>query len=509
MPDFDVIFCGAGNGALACAAVLAKAGKRVALFEKNGYPGGVATSFRRGRFEFEVSLHELCGMGFDETRAGTTRAFFDYLGLSDKVNWVHIPEAYRMITFDEDNPIDVTMPFGVKNYIDAIEKYVPGSRESVEKFFSLAQEFLCSTADLGKATGKSDAIKRLLSHKDFMHACSMSANEGLEALDIPKRAADIIRGYWAYLCATCDDLTYLHYQSMVNSYIELGAVITQARSTELSYLIKEYIEQRQGSFFLNCPVEKINVQNGRAVSVSAGGKTYTATDIISNISPTTVFGSLVDGCVPESDIKKANARVLSGRGFCVFLGLNKSAEQLGLDSYSYFIYPDTDISRQFDEMQTPAGNRMQNTVCQNVACNKASPEGTCILTMTTLFPSDYWDKLSKEEYYKEKYAFAESMIANFEKATGVNIRDNIEEIEVATPVTFARFIGSPGGAIYGYMAKKWDGIFARKNMDKKFTQIEHLEFVGGFMNNLNGYSSTYGDGFNKAKYIITRDGGKV
>ena len=66
MPDYDVIVIGAGNGGLTAAAGLAKNGHKTLLLERHNVPGGCATSFIRGRFEFEVALHQLSGMGFPE-----------------------------------------------------------------------------------------------------------------------------------------------------------------------------------------------------------------------------------------------------------------------------------------------------------------------------------------------------------------------------------------------------------------------------------------------------------
>ncbi len=60
---FDVIVVGAGLGGLSPAAFMARRGRKVLLLERHLIPGGYSTSFVRGRYEFEVALHELSGIG--------------------------------------------------------------------------------------------------------------------------------------------------------------------------------------------------------------------------------------------------------------------------------------------------------------------------------------------------------------------------------------------------------------------------------------------------------------
>ena len=55
----EAIVIGAGLGGLAAATTMVNEGLDVLLLERHNVPGGYATSFVRGRFEFEVALHEL------------------------------------------------------------------------------------------------------------------------------------------------------------------------------------------------------------------------------------------------------------------------------------------------------------------------------------------------------------------------------------------------------------------------------------------------------------------
>ena len=56
--------------------------------------------------------------------------------------------------------------------------------------------------------------------------------------------------------------------------------------------------------------------------------------VIACCSPNAVFGEMLDKAdVPERQTRMVNARSLGSRGFVVYLGLNKTAEELGLKDY--------------------------------------------------------------------------------------------------------------------------------------------------------------------------------
>ena len=121
---YDVIVVGAGNGGLAAAANCAKTGLKTLLLEKHNLPGGCATSFRRGRFEFEPSLHELCSVGTKDRPNLVYNVFAD---LGAEVDWQYEHNIFRAIVKGEDG-YDVTLKAGIDAFCESVDAAVPGCK---------------------------------------------------------------------------------------------------------------------------------------------------------------------------------------------------------------------------------------------------------------------------------------------------------------------------------------------------------------------------------------------
>ena len=134
---YDVIVVGAGNGGLAAAANTAYAGLKTLLLEKHNIPGGCATSFRRGRFEFEPSLHELCSVGTAEHPNSVYKVFDD---LGAKINWEYEKgHIFRSIAKGE-NGFDVRLNAGFEEFCESVDAVVPGCKENVKAFMNLKKK---------------------------------------------------------------------------------------------------------------------------------------------------------------------------------------------------------------------------------------------------------------------------------------------------------------------------------------------------------------------------------
>ncbi len=488
--DYKVVIIGAGNGGLVAAARLALAGIKVLLIEQHNSPGGFASSFVRGRFEFETSLHELADYG-SVTNPGGIRVLFEKLGVD--AEFLEIPEAYRIITKD----LDVIMPFGIENFLNEIEKQVPGCRESVENFFKIAEDISNAFTYIGNSRGNPDEKVLINEHSNFLKTASYSALEVEEALSIPKKARDILNAYWAYLGLPMSRINFTLFAAMVNTYIKRGAYIPKYRSTEFTLALDKRIRELGGDIMYNTRVEKILVENGKVVGLeTSNGDKINTNYVISNASQTLVYNKLIHpkSEVPEIAYKEVNSRIHGLSAFVVYLGLDASAEELGITEYSYFIMDDMDTENLYDqwnELRVPKG---QATVCLNAAIPDCSPSGTSIIYITTLFKPEVWKAVKPEDYVNVKNRIADGLITDFENALGISIRDHIEEIEIATPETFARYTRTYNGVIYGYEPESWDSLVPRLMMMGDHNYIKGLEFAGGFGRRCHGYSSALKDG---------------
>lgn len=501
MKRYDAVVIGAGNGGLGAAARLLSAGKTCLVCEKHNLPGGFATSFVRGRFEFEASLHEFNGIGTPED-PGSSRILFRELGVEDKIEWIQLKDAYRLICKEEG--YNFSMPFGIEAFAEANEKLCPGGGTYIRHFFSLCKQIREALDYISASKGRPDPRVLMEQYGDYMRCGSYSVNEAFEALGYPKIIKDNLCAYWCYLGTDCDRLSFMHYANMIYSYFEKGAVIPRYRSHEIALAFETRIRELGGEIWYNSEVTKILTdESGHVCGVRlADGTEIETRHVVANCSPHVVYGKLMDNAVPERALKLTNARRLSGRGFTVFLGLSKSPDELGLNDHNYFIFDTIDSVRQCESMKKIGANVAQATVCLNRGDPNCSPEGTTILYMTTLYTDDAWGEVEEKDYFKIKNEAAKQMIQRFEEATGTVISDCIEEIAIATPQTYARYCGHPQGTIYGYESQYYDGLMPRIQMVEEDRFVPGLRIGGGFGERLLGYPSSFKSGVNEANRTL-------
>ena len=491
MAKYDIVVVGAGNAGMSAALQCQLAGKRTLLIEQHNLPGGAATSFRRGRFEIEPSLHEICDYG-PADNPGDVRTMMDAYGV--KLDWMEIPDCYRVVSVYRDGGVmDVTMPSGVEAYIDAMEKYVPGSREKMEKLFDLFQEVLDGIAYITASKGHADSKVLLEKYPNMLRTGAYSTQKVFDALKLPERCQDILSIYWSYLGVDMEHLAFIHYAAMVHKYVSRGAYMPKHTSHQFSTAMIERFRELGGDVWFNCRAEEFLFNGDRLCGVRTNMGKIDCDYVLANINPDIIYGRMMPKeLVPEREKKLSAARGkrFGARMYTAYFCCDKSAEELGIKDYSIFLPGTSDSAKEYRNiMNGMATNDYSIFLCYNVTNPEFSPEGTCVCSFTTFGSPVDWNDLKQEDYFRFKNDGAKKMLAVLKEKTGIDLTGHIEEMAVASPWTFARYLGTPEGSVYGYETTDWDGMMARMMMLSTDYPIKGLRPIGAAGPRGDGYSA--------------------
>lgn len=499
MKQYDVIVIGGGNGGLASAATLAKKGKSVILFEKHNIPGGCGTSFRRGRFEFEVALHQLSHMGTEEN-PGPLRELFKRYGILDEINWIQIKELFR-VNFPDGTGL--SLPAERKQCEEFLCKEFPSQADGIKKYFETVYKFCEEAAEFAvksaKSTGEPGALKKAIMKAGFPKLYPTLANYGLkstqEVLDeffTDSKLQLALSAYWCFMGVPPARFPFAILAKCTNFYLETKPYYLTGTSMMMNQAIMEAVQKMGGTVRLNCGVKRIVLENGKAVGViDEFGEEYRAKKIISNISPLATYGNLLlPEEIPDAAREYLKPYTVGISAITCFIGLDCSPEEIGFTTSFTLNYESLDANEDFkDAYKLLPENDPIVATCYTVDDPSVSPEGTSVITAGTLKYGESWEKLPPEQYYEMKYEAGRRIVSRLEKMYP-GFTEHIEEMEIATPLTHMRYLGHPGGAIYGYEQDLMQSVFFFPTESK----IENLEFASGWVNACGfGPNYTYAD----------------
>lgn len=247
MKNYDAIVVGSGIGGLAAALLMAHSGKKVAVFEKNDLPGGRLSSGERDGFTLDLGVHCI-----SQGPVGPVGQCLDRCEVEKEVEFIKVRP---LLTYEGAEPIK--FPMGLQGRIPdedfkGLMTYMAGMKTMTEEQMTELDE-ISSEEYLNRFT-KDPVVHAMINMLGLVYCVvpswELSAGELLRCL---RREADAhASGYPEGGCI-----------SITNNYLK-G--------------VKKY----GGEIFFNTPVEKILIEDGRAVGVLAGGEEYRADMVVSN-----------------------------------------------------------------------------------------------------------------------------------------------------------------------------------------------------------------------------------
>jgi phytoene dehydrogenase-like protein len=470
----DVVVIGAGIAGLTASAILSKAGLSVLTLEEQARPGGYFMGFKRKGFRFDSSIQWLnnCNEG------GFIPHVFGFIDHD-------YPKCSKMnrIRRYKSESVDYLLTAEPEQFRDRLIRDFPDEKEGIARFFADCKK---NAEHFNVMQYRMRAIETMPFHEKLLFGFKMlrwvmpvwkllrmPAEKGLSRYF----KSDAIRKIF------CSEEKFMSvimpicwaYAGDFQSPPEGGV---EAFVDWLGHKIKKSASQ----VWLNSRVERILLENKRAVGVSlANGRIIHCRYIVAACDIENLYERMLPpGTVPGKLLDRLREADLYYSSVTVFIGLDCPASALGVGEELISITIDNQARKDHfsgdprrDSLTVQAPSARDKTL---------APEGKSTLTIHCAAWFDhekFWrtgERFERGSAYENlKRRFAAILIARVEKTLGVKIKEHIDVLEIATPITYWRYTRNRNGSIMG--ASPTD-----KNIKNKLahyhTPVKNL-FLGG------------------------------
>lgn len=491
MKSYDVIVVGAGNAGISSAVALAQQGLKPLVLEQHNLPGGCAGSFVRGRFEFDVSLH---AMFYNEL--GFKNVWENQMGIHPKMGV--IPPGFTFSYFEPDgSAVREDYDMDPTKFVAEFEEYHPGCGAKMGKFLTA-----CSQTMQAAAFAQSpEFTPQLMAERfpEFVKYSKMTAQQAFDAMELPMEVQRLLGSIWWYIGPSISDYSFPRFASIWAMLIQMPIHYPEYTCHEYLAMMEKKVRELGGDVWYNTLVTDIVVKDNKVQGVKTDKDDFIpCAQVVVNTSPRIVFEKLIKEGVPKREEFLAKQKdIHENYSFvCVYLGLDATAEELGIKSHHLFFTDADSPADTYVASGTLTGPFAIGGLCPNITFPEFSTEGTCVLSLSSGVQGFALEGLSQEQYFKEKRRIAHEMIESASRHLGVNLFEHIEELEVATPATLSRYAVLRNGSL----------AYAQTELDMAKTEaasaelnsasgVDGLTFVGqyatsiGYHNSVRGYAT--------------------
>ncbi len=438
--EHDVIVVGSGIGGLSAAALLAKRGLKVAVFEQHYLPGGYCTAWERNVripnepsesnerwiYTFDAGVHDFSGLG----ERGAIRSLLRMLDIENAIEWKLNEQEYFI------GETHFKVPHDADEFVRQLGERFPSESENIKNFFTeilhVYREMYADMEKTGGAPRSPDNVDDLLAYpQTHPHAYKWMDRPFVQMLDeffTATPVKDLLCALTGYLSDDPGALSVGHMAPIYGYHFD-GGYYPVGGSQALPNALVDVIEKNNGKVYLRTPVQKVLMENGHAVGVELkNGQTHRAKAIISNADTHKTFLDLIGAeHTPADFLQYIESLKPSNSAFIVFLGLD--------------IVPDLAPLTTLDDIGIMIPSRVDSSL---------APAGHASVTLLKLLPeSDFanWDRKSPA-YRERKQKFADEMIASAAEIIP-GLQQHITYRQEGTPATFARYAWTTNGSIYG------------------------------------------------------------
>lgn len=454
MQKFDDLVLGAGMGGLACAALLAKRGRRVGVLEAHDVPGGYAHSFAVRGYRFCAQVHYIFGCGEGEG----VHSLLSELGVAERVPFVRLdPEGFDHVLVAGER---FRIPNGLAKHRDRLVRRFPEARQPLARYFDLVRKISDELSELERLPEKLTLGFVVRNAWRFRHLAlhrTWTLEELYDRIFMPPLLRAILAGQSGDYLLPPRDVSLLLHVALVAGY-DSGAYYPKHHYHHLVETLADVVREAPGCrLLLEHEVERIEVAGGRVAEiVTRHGERFTAERIISNIDPRRTAQLVGLEHFDGADRKRLRYDY-SAATFTMYLGVKGlDLREHGFGSFNVWRYPHADLNRIYDAqlrahdlsdpwlfLSTPTLHSPEPGI---------APPGHQILEVATALDFQRWKALRERDrrgYYREKNALRDRILDILEAELVPDLRRHLTLRLTGTGATNERFCRAPEGHSYG------------------------------------------------------------
>lgn len=436
----SAVIIGAGLGGLFTGAILAKEGVKVTVIEKNATIGGGLQSFTRFGEVFDTGMHVIGGM----QPGGNIRRICKYLGILDKIHIKDVDhDVIDTLYFAEDQTI-YRIAQGREAFVDSLAESFADQRENLQRYVDAIYNIV-GELDLFYLRPSDEYV--VMHSEEFM----MAANEFIAKYITDEKLAAVL-AYMNPLYGGRKDMTPAYIHSLICVLYINGPSRFAGGSYLFAEALRDVIVEHGGQVVTNDGVQRITSENRLITSViTRKNRVFTADYYISAIHPCTLVKLFEgDSPLPKAYTNRLNDIPNSYSAFTLNIKLKPNR-------FRYINHSAYYMSR-YDEVWNFSRENWRWPLGFLYMTPPDIDQGEFASKMIITAPMT-WDKVKRweetyignrgKEYEEWKAQCAEELLSRMEEIYP-DLRDCIEDINTASPLTIRDWYAVKEGAMCGY-----------------------------------------------------------
>jgi len=453
---YDAVIIGSGMGGLTTAALLSALDWKVCVLEQHYTAGGYTHSYERNGYEWDVGVHYIGDVG----AATRTRKMFDFL-TNGRLKWAAMDDEYDRF-YIGDKVFNARA--GKQEFRDNLVQQFPDEITAIDLYMQLLAQVGGALSMLGmervlkpwQRTLAAPFLKwkmpKVMLRNTHAVLSELTANQDLIAT---------ICGQWGDMGLPPKQSAFVVHAMIARHYL-YGGYYPVGGSWKIAEAIIPSVKKTGGEVFTYARVDKILVEEGRVAGVKmSDGHRISCDCVISSVGVNNTFNTLIDDTVSQRygyAAKMKHVRPSLGH-LGVYVGLQETAEDLGLPKTNFWIYPHNDFDAAVNEFLKD--DSAEFPVVYISFPSAKDPDylhrhpGTATIEIVVPAPYAWFEKWQGSTWGKrgdDYEAFKQKLMDRimphlFEKLP--QLKGKIDYSELSTPLSTEWFSGYQRGELYG------------------------------------------------------------